>query len=100
VKVRYSRQAQTDIIEIFDYIAAQNRQSALSVEVSIRDACEKFAEFPYANPATDVTNVFRMPLPRIGFTVFYRVQRSASVIQIARIVRSARVRNLERVPRV
>ncbi len=55
---------------------------ASAVEADIRDACEGLATFPYANPATDVANVFRMPISHRGFTVFHRVERKASVVEI------------------
>jgi plasmid stabilization system protein ParE len=99
VKIKYARRAQADIAEIFTHISAQDADTALAVEADIRRACEGLMQFPYANPATDIANVYRMPLPRRGFTVFYRLKPESSVVEIARVIRSSRVRNLGRVPR-
>lgn len=99
MKVVFARRALSDLMEIFDYIAAQDVGTAVSVEADIRRACEDLAHFPYANPATDIANVYRMPIPTRGYTVFYRVRRRDAVVEIARIVRSARIRALGRIPR-
>ena len=64
VKVAYSRKALNDIGGIFDYIASDNRNMALAVECDIRVACESLSEFPYANVATDLPHVYRMPIPK------------------------------------
>jgi plasmid stabilization system protein ParE len=98
MKVEYSLRAQSDIGEIFAYISAQDTGTAMAVEGDIRCACQLLASFPYTNSKTDLANVYRMPLPRRGLTVFYRVKREASIVQIIRVVRSSRVRNLGRVP--
>lgn len=99
MKVVYARRAQADIAEIFDYIADQNPGTAMAVEQDIREACEGLAQMPYANPRTDRPNVFRMPLKRRGFTVFYRVRPRLSVVEIVRIIRGKRVRRLGRIPK-
>jgi plasmid stabilization system protein ParE len=98
MRVVYGRRAQTDIGAIFDYIAQQDLITALAVETDIRKACDGLGQFPYANVATDLARVYRMPLPKRGFTVFYRVQARQSLVEIVRVVRSSRVKNLGRVP--
>ena len=39
---------------------------ARAVEAEIQRACEGLGQFPYANPATDIAHVYRMPLPKRG----------------------------------
>ena len=92
------RKAQSDIAEIFDYIAAQDSNVALAVEAEIMTACYRLGDFPYANPATQRKNVFRMPIRRRGFAVFYRVKPRAKVVEIVRVVRGRRLRDLRQVP--
>lgn len=99
MKVVYARRVQTDIGEIFDYISSQDVAVALAIEAEIRAACDGVGLFPYANSPTDIAHVYRMPLPQRGFTIFNRVKRQQSSVEIARVVRSARVRNLRRMPR-
>jgi plasmid stabilization system protein ParE len=99
MKVVYSRRALRDLEAIFDHIAQQDRSTALAVESDIRLACAGLGKFPYANVATDLAHVYRMPIPARSFTVFYRVKAAKSVVEIVRVVRSSRVKNLGRVPR-
>ena len=94
----YSRRSQSDIAEIFNYIATQDYSIALAVEADIKKACEGLARFPYANASTQRADVFRMPVRKRGFTVFYRVRPRLSVVEIVRVVRGARVKALGRVP--
>jgi plasmid stabilization system protein ParE len=44
-------------------------------------------------------NVYRWPLKRYRYTIFYRVLLSEDVVEIARVVRAARVKNLGKLPR-
>ena len=99
MKVVYGRRAQSDIAEIFDHITKQDQTIAWAVEADNRKACEGLGQFPYANAATDIPHVYRMPLPKRGYTVFYRARAKQSVVEIVRVVRSSRVRNLRRVPK-
>jgi plasmid stabilization system protein ParE len=99
MRVVYGRRAQTDISDIFDHISQADPVTALAVENAIRKACDGLGHFPYANVATDLAHVYRMPIPSRGFTVFYRVRAIPSVIEIVRVVRSSRIKNLGRVPR-
>jgi plasmid stabilization system protein ParE len=98
MKVVYGRRAQADIAAIFDHISRQDLKTALAVESEIRRACSGLGQFPYANVATDLAHVYRMPIPKFGFTVFYRVRAEKSLVEIVRVVRSSRVQNLGRVP--
>ncbi len=83
MKVVYGRRAQRDLMELFDYIAAQDPDTAAAVEMDIRAACEGLGLFPYANVATDIPRVYRMPLPKRGYTIFYRVNSNSSLVQVA-----------------
>jgi plasmid stabilization system protein ParE len=56
------------------------------------------ADFPYAAAATDEPNVRRVPLVRFPYTVFYRVDPVHRVVEIARVVHGARVRDLGKIP--
>ena len=98
MRVVYGRRAQGDIADIFDHITQQDVSTALAVEADIRNACEGLGQFPYANASTDIAHVYRMPLPKRGYTVFYRVRAKRAVVEIVRVLRSSRVRNLRRLP--
>ena len=98
MKVVFSERARTDIGSIYDEIAQHNAAAALRVEAAIRSACDWLADFPFAAVATDEPNVRRLPLVRYPYTIFYRVDGSRDLVEIARVIHGARVRNLRRLP--
>lgn len=98
MKVVYAERARRDIGDIYDTIAAHNPTAAQRVEHAIRNACEDLADFPGAAPATDEPNVRRLPLVRYPYTIFYRVDLNRKLIEIARVVHSARITDLGSVP--
>ena len=96
MRVIFAERARRDIGEIYDNIAQHNPVAAQNVEDAIRAACERLAEFPHASAATDEPNVRRMPLVRYPFTIFYRVDAARELVEVARVIHAARVRNLGR----
>ena len=94
MKVVYSRRALIDIGGLFDHIAQDDLNLAMAVESDIRKVCESLGQFPYANVATDLAHVYRMPISKRRITVFYRVRATQSLVEIIRVVRSSRVKNL------
>jgi plasmid stabilization system protein ParE len=49
MKVVFAERARSDIAEIYEHIAQQNRQAAQRVEDMIRASCESLADFPFAS---------------------------------------------------
>ena len=98
MKVVYAERARRDISEIYDSIVAHSPPSAHKVEALIRNQCIRLADFPYAAAKTDLPDVFRMPLVRYPYTIFYRVNVTLDRIEIARVIHGARVRNLWKLP--
>ena len=64
----------------------------------IRDVCEGLAHFPYASAATDEPNVRRVPLVRFPYSTFFRVHATRDLVEIARVVHGARVKDLGQMP--
>jgi plasmid stabilization system protein ParE len=98
MKVVYAERARQDIADIYDSIAPHNPTAARRVEARIRTTCEGLADFPYASSATDEPNVRRVPLVRFPYTIFYRIDTRRDVVEIARVIHGARVKDLGRVP--
>lgn len=98
MKVVYAERARNDIADIYDSIARHNPVAAQRVEDKIHATCEGLADFPYASAATDEPNVRRIPLVRFPYTVFYRIDTAHDVVEIARVVHGARVRDLGKMP--
>lgn len=59
MKVVYAERARQDISDIYDSIAKRS---------------ERLAEFPFASAATDEPNLFRRPLTKYRYAIFYRVR--------------------------
>ena len=99
MRVVYAERARRDIGDIYDTIAPHNPKAAGRVEHMIRAACEGLADFPFAPAATDEPNVRRLPLVRYPYTIFYRVDPIRDLVEIVRVVHSARVTDLGRPPK-
>lgn len=98
MKVVYAERARQDISDIYDSIAKRSPGAAQRVEDAIRLACERLAEFPFASAATDEPNLFRRPLTKYRYAIFDRVRPNAEIIEVVRVIRSARIRNLDHIP--
>jgi toxin ParE1/3/4 len=98
MKIVYAERARRDIGQIFENISAHSPDAAQRVEATIRVQCERLAAFPYAAVATDEPGIFRIPIVRYPYTVFYRVNAAKGRIEIARVVHSARIKDLRRRP--
>ena len=98
MKVVYAERARLDINDIYESIAAHNPAAAQRVEDRIRTTCEGLADFPSGAAATDEPNVRRVPLVRFPYTIFYRIDPVRDVVEIARVVHGARVRDLGKIP--
>jgi toxin ParE1/3/4 len=92
------RFARADIGDIYDKIARRSPVNAPRVEDKIRATCEALADFPFASARTDAPNVRRVPVVRYPYTIFFRVNAAAGLVEIARVIHSARVKNLDRMP--
>ena len=98
MKVKYAPHAFRDIDAILAQIQTRSSSGARTVSLAIERAAESCALVPYAGAKTDRHDVYRAPISRHRLTVFYRVDADEDAIEIVRVVRAGRVRNLRRVP--
>jgi plasmid stabilization system protein ParE len=68
------------------------------VSLAIEHATELCALSPYAGTKTDEPNVYRHPLSKYRYTIFYRVDAARDIVEIAHVTHGARVRDLGRMP--
>ena len=54
--------------------------------------------FPYASAKTDEPDIRRVPLVRHPYTIFFRINATVGVVEIARVVHAARVKSLRKLP--
>lgn len=80
MRVVFAERARQDIADIYDSIAKKSPAAAQRVEHAIRLACERLPEFPYASAATDEPGVFRRPIIKYRYAIFYCVRPDAQRI--------------------
>lgn len=98
MKVIYAPRALRDIDEILTYIHQRSPRGAHSVSLAIEYTVHMCALNPRATGKTDEPNVYRRPLGKYRYTIFYRALSNDEGIEVARVVHSARVKNLGRLP--
>lgn len=98
MKIAYSPRALRDIEEILTYTHQRSPRGAQNVSLAIEYAVLMCALHPRAAARTDEPDVRRRPLGKYRYTIFYRALALDQGIEVVRVVRSARVRNLSKVP--
>jgi plasmid stabilization system protein ParE len=98
MKIVYAPRALRDIDDILAYIHKRSPSGAQSVSVAIEHTIHLCALNPRAVGKTDEPDLYRRALGKYRYTIFYRVLPGHAGIQVARVVRSSRVRNLRKVP--
>lgn len=98
MKVIYAPRALRDIDEILAYIHKRSPRGAHSVSLAIEYTIHMCALNPRATGKTDEPDVYRRPLGKYRYTIFYRALPNDEGIEVARVVHGARVKNLRRLP--
>ena len=98
MKIVYAPRALRDIDEILAYIHERSPRGAHNVSLAIEHAINMCALSPRALGKTDEPGVYRRALGKYRYTIFYRVLADEEGIEVARVVHSARVKNLRQIP--
>ena len=98
MKVAYTRRARRDLEEIFDRGLKWGERVARQVEKRIVLDCKRVGKSPILGAPTDLLDVRRLPIRRYPFTIFYRIIEDDDRIDILRVVHSAAVRDLGKIP--
>ena len=98
MKVVYAPRALRDIDGILAYIHKQSPAGAHSVSLAIEYTIHASALNPRTGSRTNVSGLYRRPLGKYRYTVFYRALPSDEGIEVVRVVHGARVKNLDRMP--
>jgi toxin ParE1/3/4 len=96
MKVVYARQALRDIDKILSYIHKRSPSGARNVSLAIEYAIQISALHPRTGARTDEPNVYRRPLGKYRYTVFYRAL--ADGIEVVRVIYGARIKVLTKLP--
>lgn len=98
MKPVYAPRALRDVDDLLAYVHARSPSGARNVARAIERAVELCTRNPYAGAATDEPNLYRHPLTSYRYTIFYRVDAGRDLVEIARIIHAARVKNLRQIP--
>ena len=74
MKVRYARQASTDLLGIADYIHERNPSAAIDVEAAIRSTVDLLADFPKLGRDRPQLDARSLGVPRYPYTIYYRIE--------------------------
>lgn len=97
--VRYSPRAVQDIDALLAYIHKRSPQGALKASLAVEHTVSVCAEYPRSGTRTNKPGTYRRPLAKYRFTLFYRIIENEGCIEIIRLVRGGRVKNLSQVPK-
>jgi toxin ParE1/3/4 len=89
LEIVFARQADTDLFEILDFIAAENEAAPHAVAARIDHAIVLLSEHPLMGPmapSTGQTGMRKISVP--PYVIYYFV--SSSAVRIARVLHSAR----------
>jgi len=90
MRFRFSRQAESDIEAIGDFIARDNPTRALSFVAELRSHCRAIADFPRAHPVrAEFGRGVRLAV-HDNYLVFYVARRD--LVEIRRVIQAARER--------
>ncbi len=98
MRLIYAPQALRDIDEILTYIQSHSIQGAHSVSVAIEHTIDVCVRIPYIGAKTDEPKLYRVPLARYRYTIFYRVDEERDVLEVVRVVHGSRVRDRGKLP--
>lgn len=98
MRIVYARRALRDIDEILAYIHQRSPRGAHAVSLAIEYAIHMCALNPQAAARTDEPNVYRRPIGKYRYTIFYRTLPDDEGIEVARVIHGARVRHLGSIP--
>ncbi len=97
MRIIYAPRALRDIDEILAYIHKRSPSGARNVSLAIEYTIHMCALHPRTGAKTDEPDVYRRPLGKYRYTVFYRML--ADGIEVGRVIHGARVKVLTKLPR-
>ena len=98
MRVAFAPRALQDIDEILTYIYARSLVGARNVSLAIEHTIALCGLNPFAGLRTDRSNVFRAPLSRYHYAIFYPVDEARDRVEIVRVVHGARLKQLGKSP--
>ena len=98
MRIIYAPRALRDVDEILAYVQKRSPSGAHNLSIAIESAIEMCALNPHIGVRTDRPHLYRWPLRRYRYAIYYRVLPNEDAVEIARVIRAARIKNLGRLP--
>jgi addiction module RelE/StbE family toxin len=73
MRVRYTRQAHSDIDAIYSYLDQRAPAAAQAVKNLIERRISRLADFPFIAPATDEPGIYELTIVRYPYKVYYEI---------------------------
>jgi plasmid stabilization system protein ParE len=93
MKLRFTRLAVANIVEITDYIREHNPAAAQRVRAAIYESLQNLILFPHIGRKQKTEGVRRLVTRTYAYLVYYTVDESAEEIVILNVKHSARRRD-------
>ncbi len=75
--VRFTRRAEQDLADIFDYLREHSPQGAQMVGASLQKAIRVIADHPQGGKRTGLPRVLVKIVPKYPYKIFYRLETEA-----------------------
>ena len=96
--VRFALRALAYLEDIRAYLLPRSPQGAERVRRAIAEAADRCGHDPRRGTKTDEPGLYRWPLRKYRYTIFYRPLTTDDGIEVARVIHGARVKNLRKMP--
>lgn len=98
MRIAYAPRALRDIDDILSYVHERSPRGAHALSLALEVVIHTCALYPRAGVATDEPHVYRWPLSRYPYAVFYREIAGGEGIEVVRVLHGAGLVDLRRAP--
>jgi toxin ParE1/3/4 len=82
LRVRFSRRAAADLVDIVDYLMLRNAAVAKSVAADIRATIRRTGEMPLSGRAQEEFELRRVVTRKYSYIVYYRIADAVEIVTI------------------
>ena len=95
MRLRLTRRAAADIVDIAGYLDRYSPSAALLVRAAILDALRRLVDFPHSGRAQSLEGVRKLVVRKYPYLVYYTVDETADEVIVLTIQHPARERELD-----
>ena len=98
MRIVYAAPALRDFDEILEYVQKRSPSGARNLSIAIERAIQMCALNPHIGVRTDQPHLYRWPLRKYRYAIFYQVLPNDDAIEILRVIHAARIKTLGGLP--